>query len=327
MRRPRSLRTGFTLVELLVVIAIIGILIALLLPAVQAAREAARRSQCTNNMKQIGVALHNYHDTHKKFPPSVIWGTPNKPANVLGRLPDPYHHTWCTAILPFMEQQPLYDTVDFSLPAWGQAIVGTQVEGLRCPSDSGGLDDPSTTDDIAITNYPGTMGFHWWYGPADRRGVFNVERTVKMRDIADGTSNTIMVAERYSRGYEAGPAMTNGTGYPRPMGWAPVYCPAFLGTSIAGFSTNEGGTSRFQEVDGSGAKGAWSWFKNHAISPIIMSHGGINGWWMGASSMHPGGANFLLGDGSVHFLSETMDWNEYDYLTGVGEGKPVNIGG
>jgi prepilin-type N-terminal cleavage/methylation domain-containing protein len=183
MRRFWSSRTGFTLVELLVVIAIIGILIALLLPAVQAAREAARRSQCTNNMKQIGLALHNYHDTHKTFPPAAIWGTPNTPANVLGRLPDPYHHTWCTAILPFMEQQPLYDTVDFRLRAWGQTIVSTQVQTLRCPSDSGGLDSPADTDNIAITNYPGTMGFHWWYGPADRRGVFNVEKPTNMAHI------------------------------------------------------------------------------------------------------------------------------------------------
>ena len=179
MRRFHSSRTGFTLVELLVVIAIIGILIALLLPAVQAAREAARRSQCTNNLKQIGLALQNYHDTFKTFPPVSIFGQ-------AGPYPQrAYHHTWCTAILPFMEQQPLYDSVDLRLPAWGaskQAIVGTVVPAFLCPSDLELGMDPSQTHGIAITNYVASEGYHWWPGAAvpnysfapnvDYQGVF-----------------------------------------------------------------------------------------------------------------------------------------------------------
>lgn len=317
-----SVRKGFTLVELLVVIAIIGILIALLLPAVQAAREAARRMQCTNNLKQIGLALHNYHGTYKTFPPSVIWGYPNTPEYQLGVLPAPYHHTWCTAILPFMEQQSLYDTVDFRLPAWNQPIVGTQVSGLRCPSDSGGLNQPADTSGIAITNYPGSMGYHWW---STQGGVFNIEKITKMADIADGTSNSIMVAERYSRGYESGPALTNGTGYPRPMGWAPVFTPAFLGTSIAGYPTNEAYGSSFNEVDGAGAKGAWVWFRNHAYTPMYMAYGGLNANWHGASSMHPGTVNHLLGDGSVRAISETMDWWNWNYLNQINDRNPVQL--
>ncbi|MFH1918527.1 MAG: DUF1559 domain-containing protein [Planctomycetota bacterium] len=322
-----SSRRGFTLVELLVVIAIIGILIALLLPAVQAAREAARRAQCTNNMKQIGLALHNYHDTHKTFPPQAIWGVPNTPEYQLGALPGPFHHTWCTFILPFMEQQPLYDTVDFLLPAWGQPIVGTRVEGLHCPSDAGGLEDPSQTSGIEYTNYPGSAGYHWWYPTGYRRGlrdgVFNYVKQIRIAEIRDGTSNTAMVIERYSRGYDSPRVRVNGVGRPRPQGWNPVFCAAFVGTSIAGYSTNEGGRTRFAEVDGSGAKSAWSWFRNHAFTPSFIAYGGLNTHWLGASSMHPGGGNHLFADGSGHFVSETMPWDLWQCLQGISEGTQV----
>jgi hypothetical protein len=300
-------------------------LIALLLPAVQAAREAARRTQCVNNMKQIGLALHNYHDTYKSFPSAVIWGVPNIPEYQLGSAPLPFHHTWVTMILPFMEQQPLYDTVNFLAPAWGQSIVGTRVENLHCPSDGGGLEVPSDTSNIEYTNYPGNEGYHWWYNPPQRRGVLNMEKPVRISHITDGTSNTVAVAERYSRGWEGGAARTNGTGRPRNMDWAPVFTPAFLGTSLAGWPTNEGGTSRFQEVDGSGAKAAGSWFRNHAYTPMYMTYGGLNSNWHGASSRHPGGANHLLSDGSVRFIAETMNWTEWDYIHGIADGQVVSV--
>jgi len=326
----RRFRRGFTLVELLVVIAIIGILIALLLPAVQAAREAARRSQCVNNMKQIGLALHNYHDTNKTFPPQAIWGVPNTASYQLGTLPAPFHHTWCTFILPYMEQQALYDSVDFTLPAWGQApqsIVGTQVDGLRCPSDVG-LDTPADSSNIAITNYPGCQGYHWWYptgrGNGQWDGVFNMVKPIKIRDIRDGTSNTAMVIERTGRGHDSGNiVMQNGRGNLRPASWAPVFCAAFVGTNIAGWPTNEGGTERFAEVDGSGAKNAWSWFRNHAYTPSFIAYGGLNTHWLGAGSLHPGGANHLYADGSVGFVSETMPWEMWTDLQGISEGATV----
>jgi len=319
-------------VELLVVIAIIGILIALLLPAVQAAREAARRSQCTNNMKQIGLALHNYHDVHKTFPPQAIWGVPNKPQYELGTLPRAYHHTWCTFILPFMEQKALYDTVDFRLPAWGanpQKVVGTRVQVLHCPSDSGGLNDPSKTHGIEYTNYPGCAGYHWWY-PTGRNnglwdGVFNYVQQITMADIMDGTSNTAMVIERYSRGFESSQVQQNGVGRPRPASWAPVFCAAFVGTSIAGYSTDEGGTQRFAEVDDSGPKQAWSWFRDHAFAPSFIAYGGLNTHWLGASSVHPGGANHLFADGTVRFVSDTIPWEKWVDLQGISEGSQVTF--
>src|SRR6185436_9747421 len=122
----KSVRTGFTLIELLVVIAIIAILIALLLPAVQQAREAARRTQCRNNLKQLGLALHNYHDAKNRFPQAVIWGTWN------GQSWLPNHHTWLTMLLPYLDQAPLYNQVNFQAPAWPQTFTATQLPALRC---------------------------------------------------------------------------------------------------------------------------------------------------------------------------------------------------
>ncbi|HID23337.1 MAG TPA: DUF1559 domain-containing protein [Planctomycetaceae bacterium] len=333
MRRASLFRRGFTLIELLVVIAIIAILIALLLPAVQQAREAARRTECRNKMKQIGLALHNYYDVYKTFPPQAVWGYPNQPSYQVGSLPAPFHHTWCTFILPYIDQAPLYQQIDFNLPAWGQPIVGTRVEAFHCPSDGGGLDNPADTDGIEYTNYPGCAGYHWWYPTGRGRGlwdgVFNYVRAIKMADIRDGTSNTAMVIERYSRGYDSGQnppnrrVRVNGVGRPRPFGWRPVYCAAFVGTSIAGWPTNEGGRERFAEVDGSGPKQAWRWFRNHAFAPSFIAYGGLNTHWLGASSMHPGGANHLFADGTVHFISESMDWTLWTSLQGISEGDQV----
>jgi prepilin-type N-terminal cleavage/methylation domain-containing protein len=143
MSSPR-LRRGFTLVELLVVIAIIGILVALLLPAVQAAREAARRMSCSNNLKQISLGLHNYHDTYKTFPPDAIWyGNPKGTQAASG---DQRHFTWITLLLPFIEQAPLHDAIDFRLPGLNQLVSAgsggpvplqsVQLEVVTCPSDT-----------------------------------------------------------------------------------------------------------------------------------------------------------------------------------------------
>src|SRR5436190_13039206 len=158
-RRLRApIRRAFTLVELLVVIAIIGVLVALLLPAVQAAREAARRSSCGNNVKQLGLALHNYHDTNRKFPMAGYLTAP--PVTTSSSLP--FHHTWLTSLLPFMEQQALYDNTNMMLPAWGQPIVSREIPTLRCPSDGGYNGSVSDHQNIGITNYAGSEGYHWW---------------------------------------------------------------------------------------------------------------------------------------------------------------------
>jgi prepilin-type N-terminal cleavage/methylation domain-containing protein len=185
-------RSGFTLVELLVVIAIIGILIALLLPAVQAAREAARRSQCNNNLKQIGLGLQNYADTNKSFPYDALWGMfPNNNFNAFTNANQlPYHYPWSTMILPFVEQKPLYDAINKRGPIWNQSpqygtatapatvpvqtpppyfgyVQGQQVPPYRCPSD-GTFNGPS---DIPLTVTGGAYGPPMWINYAGSSGV------------------------------------------------------------------------------------------------------------------------------------------------------------
>ncbi len=163
MSAHRKSRGGFTLVELLVVIAIIGILVGLLLPAVQMAREAARRMSCSNNMKNLGLAVFNYESQFKSFPPAAIWGN-----GQLGIRPEPaYHHTWIVMILPFIEQDALYNSINKRAPIWDQMLTATQpvvsqpIPVLRCPSD-GDFQSTNETHGIAVTTYAGTEGYHWW---------------------------------------------------------------------------------------------------------------------------------------------------------------------
>src|SRR5688572_23194960 len=217
-----SRRSAFTLVELLVVIAIIGVLIALLLPAVQFARESARRMSCSNNMRQIGVALHEYHDTQLKFPPQAIWYSPLPTGVQPAR-----HQTWCFMILPFMDQEGLHRSYKPEFPLWGQMtstgvpIVSVTVPSFRCPSDP----DQKTSDKshgLAITNYGGSEGYHWWenaffgnWSPwaergfydhtGDVAGLFAPGKNCNMADIIDGTSTTVIVTECNSANYHGGP--------------------------------------------------------------------------------------------------------------------------
>lgn len=278
MGRTRT-RFGFTLVELLVVIAIIGILIALLLPAVQAAREAARRSQCSNNFKQIGLGLHNYHDTFKVFPPGFIDG-----------------HGWMvtTYLLPFVEQDSLYDQLntrvfmDLSDSA-KLALTRTVLSGYLCPSSD--EQDPTQSPDhniningtnykIAVSNYMGIMGtldLRCWSKNAD--GIFFHNSNIEMRHITDGTSNTFAFSERTAHGSDWRGGVWAGTTVQQGSNPA-YYC----------------GTNGFESL-------------RIALTLTRNSWGLINGtgYQFGPSSMHPGGCQFLLADGSVRFVSETID--------------------
>lgn len=219
---------GFTLIELLVVIAIIAILIALLLPAVQQAREAARRTQCKNNMKQLGLALHNYHDTFNRFPMQGYINDTSNPSAY-----QPRHFTWITMILPYFDQAPLYNQINFSIPAWGQAHVGQQLATLRCPSDTGFGTPPGDTWGIAITNYSGSEGFDWWNrATSGLGGVFCARQHTRIADIMDGTSNTIALGETCGLSYKNGPPNTSGTGVLRVGGGEAVFRCAFLLTTF-----------------------------------------------------------------------------------------------
>ncbi len=257
----RKRRRGFTLVELLVVIAIIGILVALLLPAVQAAREAARRMQCSNNAKQIGLAMHNYHDVHRAFP-KIIWGCPDVPQYENGGvLPLPYHHTWVTALLPYLEQTAVYDRIDFRLRAFNQPHTGTLLPALRCPSDRG-FSNVTETHGIAWTNYAGAEGFHYWpyemqqLGPwspwlelgwlrdGNVAGLFAPGKMWRsLASIKDGTSNTVIISETDVYNHYGGLLRTNGTGVRRPVARA-IFRAAFVAFVANGWGSNELGSTR-----------------------------------------------------------------------------------
>ncbi|MBT5020896.1 MAG: DUF1559 domain-containing protein, partial [Planctomicrobium sp.] len=171
--KPKTLqinyqRRGFTLVELLVVIAVMVTLMGLLMPAVQQAREAARRTRCQNNLKQIGLALHNYHDQFQIFPPESIWAAPE------GSTWAPRNFTWIELILPMLDQGSLNNAIDFNRPIWnqslpdGQLITSVQLDILRCPSDAA-LSGPVEAHGLAISNYAGAEGLDWWSPTRVRR--------------------------------------------------------------------------------------------------------------------------------------------------------------
>lgn len=289
MAFSKKIRGGFTLVELLVVIAIIGILIALLLPAVQAAREAARRSQCSNNLKQMGLALHNYHDIFKVFPPGYVDEKPNSGQD---------GHGWMLNVflLPFMEQQSLYDQLNtrdrMNLANAAQlSLTRTVVGGFLCPSSTE-LDPTQNADininqlgtnyKIGLSNYLGVMGpqdFRCYTAASGINSVFYSSSTIKIRDIVDGTSNTFAFTERSGdKNWRAGV-------------WA--------GTDMVreGSFDCYGGVNSYQSL-------------RNALAWVIKPYGLINtrtGTNDGPSSLHPGGCHFALCDASVRFVSETID--------------------
>lgn len=178
---------GFTMVELLVVIAIVGILIALLLPAVQSVREAGRRMQCQNNLRQIGIALHNYHSAFRKFPPGGL--------EVRPEVPDGKQIAWSAFVLPFLEQTAAYGRVDFNYAfdaPENQLVAATPIETYLCPST------PRATPlnrGRGATDYGGIYGERIVSTNNPPRGVMIHDQPIRFRDITDGTSRTLMVSE------------------------------------------------------------------------------------------------------------------------------------
>jgi prepilin-type N-terminal cleavage/methylation domain-containing protein/prepilin-type processing-associated H-X9-DG protein len=298
----RSRQKGFTLVELLVVIAIIGILIALLLPAVQAAREAARRSSCTNNLKQIGLGLHNYHDTYKVFPAGNI--TEGDCCGTLSKV------NWGISILPYVEQKSLYDTYDMRLynedqpiQANGYCVVQQRVSVYECPSDItlGKMENPASGARVnkayMHSSYRGVTGLaardgyfdcHQWATaspplPESWKGLLHTVgsrnlRHENMASVLDGTSNTLAVGEYMTT------TTTN-----RGTFWAYSYTCYQLGS--IGFE------SRLYIPD-------YNLCANTPGTPA-----GSNPCKRAFGSFHPGGINWLLVDGSVRFISTTVDLN------------------
>jgi prepilin-type processing-associated H-X9-DG protein len=266
-------------VELLVVIAIIGILVALLLPAVQAAREAARRTQCVNNLKQQGLAVHNYHDTFKCIPPMEVfswelWGASARPGHVAKT-------TWgaMTLLLPFVEQTALHETLNpdgWQLPTpETQPLQLEPLEVYSCPSDAGGDVNPYFNN-AGKANYFPSQGTFWvgYHNPP-------FDEPAEFRNIADGLSNTVLIGERFLD--------SDGGPWKSPAG-------VWIGRT--------GGSN--SQVHGRGAfppntpyPGPAGEAPNGATDPL----GKRTAW----TSLHPGGVNVVFADGSVHFISENID--------------------
>ncbi|APZ90873.1 DUF1559 domain-containing protein [Fuerstiella marisgermanici] len=321
-------RPAFTLIELLVVIAIIAILIALLLPAVQQAREAARRTQCKNNLKQLGLALHNYHDVHSRFPPTQIMVHYAGAGNTN---PQPRNHTWIAMILPYLEQQSLYDSINFSAPMFdpatssfqtlpnGNPIVSQTIPALQCPSDPGFGGGTGISHDIAHTNYAGNMGWDWHYrGPHWASGPFqNGTPGTRIAEFKDGTSNTIMVGEVSTSGFMPRPGapshQANGGVRRNNLPRNSVFRCALIDTGSNGDVMDSAALRGIGQVqtrawvrpDGQTASYWWK-ASPYAHPPTYLACFGINNNWPGASAVHTGGGQFLLGDGAVRFISENI---------------------
>ena len=310
-------RMGFTLIELLVVIAIIAVLVALLLPAVQQAREAARRSQCKNNLHNIGLALHNYMESFKVLPPSRIavgpltYGGPTQ-----GGPPTFLNASGWTMLLPFLDQGPLWNLYNSnSAASWDTGpsyfkaytvgtmsgnpdlnypVIKTKLQILLCPSDpnlffyaSAGTQYYSvsaTNPGGARTNYD----FNAWYGeyayqdypswfPDTKRSMFSNNSSTKIEDVKDGSSNTAMVTETIRNVWN---------GQPPAWGHASWVC---NGVDVSG---------DWQSINDFGAANV-GWGGPH-FQPGRLAE------WMSAGSLHSGGCHTCLGDGSVRFLNQSM---------------------
>lgn len=331
--RLPAARRGFTLVELLVVIAIIGVLVGLLLPAVQAAREAARRMSCSNNLKQLGLALHNYHDTFGKFPPSGFYSR-----TVTGG-------GWSAQarLLPQLEQANLQQLIDWNLPYGVQGLVTrTRVPTLQCPSeirDEPRL-DPSATDPT-FTHYPLNYGVNmgeWFiYNPQNNQGgtgVFYPNSTLNMGSLIDGTSNTLAFAE--VKAYT--PYMRDG-GNPSAAGVATPSQPANVAALGGSFKTDSGHT---EWVDARiHQSGFTTTFSPNTTVPFESggkiydldfnssregrSLTGITYASVTSRSYHTGGVEVGLCDGSVRFMSQSINLQTWRALGSRAGGEVVQL--
>lgn len=301
MTKPRSSqRPAFTLIELLVVIAIIAVLIGLLLPAVQKVRAAAARAQCVNNLKQVGLALQNYHDTVKAFPPGYASNF-----DAAGNDTGP-GWGWAAYILPQMEQQAVYNAIQFNqnieAPANSSARV-QYIKSFTCPSDSTGLtwttrkydlagNPVATVCDVASANFIGVFGTT--EPGVDGDGVFYRNSKTRIGDITDGTSSTIIVGERSFRLGQTTwvGSVTGATLFPQPPSTAPPIL------------NNGSGMALGHTGDGNGP-------------------GAPNSYVNQFSSQHTGGANFLFADGHVAFLPTSMNYSAYKALSTRAVGEPT----
>jgi prepilin-type N-terminal cleavage/methylation domain-containing protein len=320
-------RTGFTLVELLVVIAIIGVLVALLLPAVQAAREAGRRSQCSNNLRQLGLAAHNFHDTYKKLPSSNRASTTST-----------VRSSGFTFLLPFIEQKNIYDQYDLN-KNWddntanasgvsNRTLTSTNIPAYQCPSSS----DPSRKDGnpqpswvpnlVACTDYGPTISVDQRLKTAnlvDEYGIGILQKNAEPRlaDVTDGLSNTVLYAESagrpflYRRGKRVSDDVNvnrvNGGGWSRAANDFSIDGSDATGTTAVG----QCAVNCTNGDDVGGQSFPYPYYGGEGSSEVY--------------AFHPGGAQVALGDGSVRFLAQTIHIREFARLVTRAKGEVQEV--
>jgi prepilin-type N-terminal cleavage/methylation domain-containing protein/prepilin-type processing-associated H-X9-DG protein len=328
-------RRGFTLIELLVVIAIIAVLIALLLPAVQAAREAARRAQCVNNLKQIGLALHNYHATWNSFPVGFLYPTGPVPA---GTSALQFRWSALAQMSPYLEQSALANALNFSHPiAWAPSgggsafwpydvanttVMATRVALFLCPSDGGPPPDPTA----GPSNYAFCAGTGSNGGDATNAdGTFILGPAISVAGIFDGTSGTAAVSEQ-PLGIPGSYTQTTSTPVPSPLVRA-------FARMAAGPLTDAGCAS---------APSGWLLYKganwwdgnylntlyNHHLPPNALQADCItyhNPGWKAARSFHPGGVNVLFADGGVRWVKNSVDLALWRALATRAGGEVISV--
>ncbi len=335
MHRPtnKPIRSAFTLVELLVVIAIIGVMVGLLLPAVQAAREAARRMQCGNNLKQIGLAMHNYHDTHRRLPPGTRGGSTWAQAGIKDGT------NWRISILPFLEQTAIYDQLDFAGSFGGgntaeTAYLGNEVlrgwvfPGYRCPSSalplypqtyqntSGGTGSFNNQGNGMGIHYVGIMGaapaFSWTQsgyrdcgqGWSCDQGMMTMNEAMSLASATDGTSNTILISEQSGQVRQTD-LTSNYYG-----GWHGARNNHKLGDTTCTDHWQTGTTCIRQppnsQLDDAGNRLP---YRNNTT----------------VNSFHPGGIQVVLADASVQFISNSIDFQTFKALAIRNDGRVVSL--
>ncbi|WP_166831499.1 DUF1559 domain-containing protein [Thalassoroseus pseudoceratinae] len=300
MRKTQS--RGFTLIELLVVIAIIAILIALLLPAVQQAREAARRTQCKNNLKNLGLALHNYHDVNNAFPARQGGTGSNSGGAQRGRI------SGLVQLAPFYEQQNLYDQVQNANNApWSNTSYWTvELDILMCPSDGGDVSPHGGTR--GLNNYvfcggDALLDSDNGGNPIASRGLFGVWTTYGFRDMTDGSSNTIAMSERLR------PDASNRLGMVSTAGGStPINCRAQFANNTLNSPYTSDTSPGYRWGDGAAFFAGFNTIMPPNTASCFSS--GADHWqpaFYTASSAHPGGVHVLMGDGATRFVSENID--------------------
>jgi len=326
-------RSGFTLIELLVVIAIIAVLIALLLPAVQQAREAARRTQCKNNLKQLGLAMHNYHDTYNALPFAGVSRGPGaaRGAGVTCWADD---NSWYASILPYIEQGNLGNNFNYAVAVasgggtaqnnttdpyyWNEQLQEAILPVHHCPSDSQAVQEQGSGWQVTRTNYVVNLG-NTNYGQVTegtetfRGAPFSFGKSHGFGDITDGLSNTLLVGEIVTPkdggwgGYYGVPVYQGGSGF---TGYNPPNSTVADRVALKGY-TNLGGIPFTPPVVQGGCEG------------LSDPNGGISRQIMSLRSKHTGGVQAAMGDGSVRFISQNIDLQTWRNSTSASGGEVV----